>query len=97
MTGELALGLGDPKGPSPGEREARDTGATLSSHVAFGGAGRTVSDFVMADPRKSVKKHEKPAKPGPCTMPDLGLKKAAKPSGCAAFILAPEEGFEPPT
>ena len=25
------------------------------------------------------------------------IKKAAKPSGYAAFILAPEEGFEPPT
>jgi len=30
-------------------------------------------------------------------MASWGIKKAAKPSGCAAFVLAPEEGFEPPT
>jgi hypothetical protein len=34
------------------------------------GAKGTVSDFVLADPRKTVKKHEKSAKTGHCFMAD---------------------------
>jgi len=37
LTGESRLSLRDPKGSSPGKREAGDAFATLTSHVVSGG------------------------------------------------------------